>query len=209
MTETKKDNRRRNWTFLVYPEESAVENWREILEDTHVQWTESPIHDKDLKEDGTPKKAHIHVVMAFKDKKSYEQVLEFTESIGATRPEYVKDMRQMIRYLAHLDNKNKAQYEKESIIPHNGMEIEKFLQASGKGRREIIHEITEFVRENHVQSFADLADYAYEHGDDWYEVITDRNTLFLKEYIKSYTWKSTSMKRVNLETGEVIEKRER
>lgn len=37
----------RDWAFIVYPE-SAPENWREILDDTHIRWIESPLHDKDF-----------------------------------------------------------------------------------------------------------------------------------------------------------------
>lgn len=37
----------RDWTFIVYPE-SAPENWREILDETHLRWIESPLHDKDI-----------------------------------------------------------------------------------------------------------------------------------------------------------------
>ena len=31
----------RDWAFIVYPE-SAPENWREILDETHMRWIESP-----------------------------------------------------------------------------------------------------------------------------------------------------------------------
>ena len=41
----------RDWTFVVYPE-SAPSNWRELLDDTHLRWIESPLHDKDLDADG-------------------------------------------------------------------------------------------------------------------------------------------------------------
>ncbi|HDT7711324.1 TPA: replication protein, partial [Enterococcus faecium] len=46
-----KDERTRNWTFVVYPE-SAPENWREFLDELHVPWVESPLHDKDVNPDG-------------------------------------------------------------------------------------------------------------------------------------------------------------
>ncbi|MDF9661329.1 Rep family protein, partial [Bacillus cereus] len=42
-----KDERTRNWTFIVYPE-STPENWREIINDLHTPWIESPLHDKDV-----------------------------------------------------------------------------------------------------------------------------------------------------------------
>ena len=40
---------------MVYPE-SAPENWREILDETRMRWIESPLHDRDINPDGTPKK---------------------------------------------------------------------------------------------------------------------------------------------------------
>ncbi|WP_225354628.1 Rep family protein, partial [Ligilactobacillus murinus] len=59
---TKKDDRARTWTFIVYPE-SAPENWRDLLDEYHVPWVESPLHDKDINPDGTVKKAHWHVIL--------------------------------------------------------------------------------------------------------------------------------------------------
>lgn len=53
----------RDWAFIVYPE-SAPENWREILDDTHIRWIESPLHDKDFNPDGTIKKPHWHVMLS-------------------------------------------------------------------------------------------------------------------------------------------------
>ena len=46
--------RTRNWTFIVYPE-SAAENWRELLDEEHLEWIESPLHDRDVNATGEPK----------------------------------------------------------------------------------------------------------------------------------------------------------
>ena len=54
----------RDWTFIVYPE-SAPDNWRELLDDTHLRWIESPLHDKDVNEDGEIKKPHWHILLSF------------------------------------------------------------------------------------------------------------------------------------------------
>ena len=37
-----KDGRTRNWNVIVYPE-SAPENWRQIIDDLHIEWAESPL----------------------------------------------------------------------------------------------------------------------------------------------------------------------
>ena len=41
------ETRTRTWTFVLY-EDSAPENWRQIIDELHVEWVESPWHDKDI-----------------------------------------------------------------------------------------------------------------------------------------------------------------
>ena len=71
----KKDNRNRNWTFIVYPE-SAPENWYQILQDKMLNFAVSPLHDVDIleSETGEVKKAHYHVLLCFSGNKSFEQI---------------------------------------------------------------------------------------------------------------------------------------
>ncbi|WP_245335898.1 Rep family protein, partial [Staphylococcus sp. GDY8P117P] len=70
--------RTRNWTFVIYPE-SVSEGWRDILDDEHIQWVESPLHDKDTNPNGEIKKAHKHILVMYDGVKSYNQILELTE----------------------------------------------------------------------------------------------------------------------------------
>ena len=69
-----KETRTRSWTFVLYPE-SAPADWRDKLDDYHIEWVESPLHDRDLNGDGTPKKPHIHVLLSFGSVKSYDCLL--------------------------------------------------------------------------------------------------------------------------------------
>ena len=74
--------RTRNWVFFVYPSKeqlsnfetdydgadgygSAPDNWRDILDEEHIQWVESPLHDKDKLPDGRTKKPHWHILLLF------------------------------------------------------------------------------------------------------------------------------------------------
>ena len=58
-------DRTRIWTFIVYPD-SAPENWRDLLDDQHIAWVESPLHDKDINPTtGEVKKAHYHIAFSF------------------------------------------------------------------------------------------------------------------------------------------------
>lgn len=101
--QSKKDSRVRNWTFIEYPE-SAPDNWRSVLDDLHIKWVESPLHDKDTNPDGTVKKPHWHVMLCFSSKKSYQQILKICRGISGTNPQRVEDITGLVRYMAHLDN---------------------------------------------------------------------------------------------------------
>jgi len=51
----------RYFTFLLYPE-SVPEDWQEKLEQIGLPMAISPLHDSDMKPDGTIKKPHWHVI---------------------------------------------------------------------------------------------------------------------------------------------------
>ena len=181
----KKDERVRNWSFVAYPE-SVPENWIEILDELHVPWVESPLHDKDTSANGEVKKSHWHIALFFNNKKSYEQILEIAESVNGTIPQRIENAKGLIRYFLHMDNPEKYQYPKAEMIAHGGADIEKYLTASGGDHLQILAEMQEWVDETECTEFSDLARYALqEHYHDWYPVLATKSTLFLNTYIRS------------------------
>ena len=54
----------RHWAMVVYPE-SAPENWIDIINETHLQFAISPLHNKDTNPDGEIKKSHWHVILSW------------------------------------------------------------------------------------------------------------------------------------------------
>lgn len=184
-SEQKKDDRVRNWTFMLYPE-SAPENWREILDDMHVEWCESPPHDKDLDDDGETKKAHIHVVMKFPNKTSYDTVKGITDLLHQPIPKRVRSLRTMCRYLIHLDDPAKYQYNQSDIKCHCGMDISEFFDIPKKERYECIHEMIEFIKDNCVTEFIDFMEIAYlTHPDTWYRLLCDNSAMIIQAAITS------------------------
>lgn len=178
-------DRTRTWTFVLYPE-SAPENWRDILDDYHIEWVESPLHDKDINADGQPKKAHIHILLLFGGVKSYEQVLEITDSLNQPIPQRCHNAKAMIRYMAHLDNPEKAQYKQSDIIPHGGVDLADLLRPSSSERYQIISDMQNYVLSAGIVEFQDLMDYARtEHFDDWFPLLCDSCTFVMSMYIKS------------------------
>lgn len=197
------ESRTRNWTFVVYPE-SAPENWRNILDDLHIEWVESPLHDKDLNGDGQPKKPHIHVGVFFAGNKTYEQVKEITDSLNCPIPQRCHSARALVRYMAHLDNPEKAQYSPSDIKGHGGVDVADMLRPASSERYTLISEMIAYVKNNNVVEFQDLIDYARENEfDTWFPLLCDNCAFVVGQYIKSQRHRQSIVK-VDPETGEII-----
>ena len=74
-----KEQRYRNfWT--VFYEDSAPDDWQQIISDWHVPVFVSH-HDQDISANGEPKKPHYHVMIMFDGVKSNKQVCDYFNSI--------------------------------------------------------------------------------------------------------------------------------
>lgn len=201
-----KDDRVRNWTFLVYPE-SSPEDWRDILDDLHIPWVESPLHDKDNNANGEPKKAHWHILILFEGNKSYIQVKSITDKLNSTIPQKVASAKGLIRYMAHLDNPDKYQYDKGEIIGHGGIDLIEYLKPTSSTRYQLISEMRQWVQDNNCTEFFMLFDYAaVERFSDWFPLLCDNSAYIMGEYIKSIRhnkMQPTRIIRVDSETGEI------
>ena len=177
------ESRTRNWTFVVYPE-SAPENWRNILDDLHIEWVESPLHDKDLNGDGQPKKPHIHVGVFFAGNKTYEQVKEITDSLNCPIPQRCHSARALVRYMAHLDNPEKAQYNPSDIKGHGGVDVADMLRPASSERYTLIADMIAYIKDNNICEFQDLIDYArVNERDTWFPLLCDSCSFVVGQYI--------------------------
>lgn len=173
-----KDGRCRHWTIVVYPE-SAPEDWRDRLKG--LQWIESPLHDKDVNPDGTLKKPHWHILLVFTNKKSYEQIKEIADSINGASPQYVQNITGMVRYLAHLDNPEKAQYDKSKIVGH-GVDVSQYLESNGN-IDELLQAIEIYCEENHIIEYAHLTRISRQF-DEWHKCVST-HTIHFKAFVNS------------------------
>lgn len=181
--------RGRNWVVVVYPE-SAPENWIDLIRREPVAI--SPLHDKDVDENGERKKSHYHVVFAYKGNKSFEQIDEIARLLHAPIPQRVNSLTGQTRYLTHQDNPEKYQYESSDIQVFGGFDLEGNLAMSSGDKRQILKDMILFIREENIIHLVDLTDYCLSENAPagWFEILTERNTLFLKELIKSNWQKS-------------------
>lgn len=180
-----KDSRCRAWTAVVYPESAPV-NWRDFLDDQHIEWIESPLHEFDTNPTGELKKPHWHILLTFTNVKSYDQVLEILKPLNCTVPQRCHNQKSLVRYFAHLDNPDKFQYDISQIIAHGGIDISDLLKPSSAERYTVIKEMCEFVADNNITEFAGLMDYAMsERFDLWFPLLCDNSAYVVNQYIKS------------------------
>lgn len=180
-----KDTRAKNWTIVLYPD-SAPPNWRELIEDMYIEWVESPLHDKDLNADGEVKKPHWHILLMYGSLKSYEQVIELTNQLNCPIPKKCHNSKALVRYMAHMDNPEKAQYDPSLIKSHGGVDLAELLRPSSSERYSIIRDMMTFVKANEIIEFQDLMDYAMNYKfDEWFPLLCDNSSIVMINYIKS------------------------
>ena len=189
-----KSKRTLNWDVIVYPE-SAPENWRDILDETHIEWVESPLHDKDVNPTtGELKKPHWHVLLLFPSVKTFEQVCELLEPLKCPIPQRTMSVKGTVRYMAHLDNPEKYQYDVSKIVPHGGVDISDLMRPTASERYSMIREMCEFVKENKITEFQDLMDYAMaERFETWFPALCDNSAYVVGNYIKSQRHRLSSL----------------
>jgi hypothetical protein len=176
--------RTRNWNIIVYPE-SAPENWRDIINEQHIQWVESPLHDKDIDEDGEPKKAHWHILLLYRGVKTFDQVRELTDMMSAPIPQKCHDTRGSIRYMAHQDTPDKHQYDKNAVVAHGGADLAAMCAPTATEVYALKCQIEEFICDNHITEYSVLLDLLRRAGEQDMHKIAQENTIYCNAYISS------------------------
>lgn len=189
------DKRNRNWTVILYPE-NLTSDWEIKLQSIGAQIMLSPCHDKDLKEDGTTKKKHYHAILMFSVKKSGSQISGMLKSVfGESNGSIIgvanitaenciiHNIFAATRYLAHMDNPEKAQYNPGEIRGLNGADVMSKLKITESETQDIILAMQNFVDDNDITEFCDLA-RAASSDREWYRVLTSKY-MFFEKYIRS------------------------
>lgn len=193
MKTSKTDLRKRSWAFILYPE-SAPENWLQILENERINAIISPLHDKDIDELSTEnlenssgeiiyKKPHHHILLSFEGKKSPAQIKEITDKFNSPAPMPVNSYIGQVRYFTHIDNPDKAQYNKADIKTFGNIDIEKVFNTA-HDKKQISKDILHYVMENEITEYFILIKYALENNDDWYDYLSS-NSFMVMNFIKS------------------------
>ena len=109
-------------------------------------------------------------MLMFKGKKSLDQVKAIANKCGAINGyvQVVEDTRGYARYLIHMDNPEKAQYDIGEVTA--------------------LGQMMDWCIEQGCYSFYRLSLYARANRPDWFRVITSSRTVFLTAWLKSMHW---------------------
>lgn len=168
MSKPIEDLSRSLWQFLIYPDSCGFDEpddlWK-ALDGEFVPMFVSPLHDRDVKEDGTGelKKAHWHVLVCFDGPKPYKQVLYQFEKYGVKILKDVPSRRTCERYWAHLDSPYKALYDVADCRCFGGYKP-KFL--SDEYEHDGLSAVHDLVEQMGIVYYADLANEIIERHPD-------------------------------------------
>lgn len=210
--------KKRHWAFVAYPE-SLPADWIDQLKQTGLKTAVSPLHDKDVYEDGEnkglPKKPHYHVIVSYEGPTTFSNVEQLTKRLNSTIPIPLDQVRGMYRYLTHEDNPEKVQYSKTAIQTLNGFDIRDFVEMTRSEVTKYIREVQQFVMDNGITEYADLMETLLEGGEamaDWFDVASG-HTLFFSAYLRSRRYRiehtqSRDLPCVGQRVAEVRERKE-
>lgn len=175
--------RTRNYACVVYPDTAPI-NWQDLLQDEFIPSFISPLHDSDKNPTGELKKPHYHVLIMFDNVKTCEQAKAVFNKIGGVGCEVVNSIRGYSRYLCHLDNPEKWQYNTSSVrclcgadyFNTIGLAIDKYVAIS---------EMIDFCNDNDITNYSYFLTYCRHSNYSWFRVLCDSGTFVIKEFLKN------------------------
>lgn len=187
-------NKSRYWAFLMY-EDSRPKNWKEIMEDWMIPICISPYHDRDIKDDGTLKEPHYHVLICFEGPTTYKNAMNYASQINAKIVKKIASVKGAYDYWIHKNNPEKAQYDEDKMILLNGFNI-KNLPKTDNEIEELKIQIIDTINNEDITEYKVAYDYFKEKGMIECCQIISTKTIFFNAYIKSRKFMIEEKKKV-------------
>lgn len=180
---------------ILYPESSTYDVGTIIkaLAQEHLTFAVSPIHDRDIEDDGSPKKGHYHILLAYSSATTLNNIRGWFKACGM--PE--SDLHSVrvcasgvgyYRYLTHKDNPEKAQYDDKDIRVFNDFDdVFKKFANTDSDRIDKLVRIFQIVDELNTISFHNLIQFLMLNDKDLFKMVTSSSALAIcvKEYQRS------------------------
>lgn len=196
----------RNFGLIVYPSQAwmaanypscaydgrdgwgtAPDDWQEQLKETGLPFVVSPLHWLDTYLDAetgelVPKKPHWHVIVSWGNSTTYKSAAAISDLVHGPKPIILRQTVGYYRYMNHLDNPEKHQYE-EPPVAYNGWE----RPVTGNEVVRIMRELTAMIFEQDCEEYAELVIEATAMGPE-YQQVAERQTVYLSRVCDGYRW---------------------
>lgn len=188
-------NKSKYFCCILYPDCStyAVDKVIKALAEEHLTFALSPIHDRDVEDDGRLKKAHFHLLLAYSSATTLNNIRGWFKACGMPESELhsVRVCASGVgyyRYLTHKDNPEKAQYDDNDISVFNDSDelFKKFSKTASEKIDDLVR-IFQIVDELNTISFHSLIQYLMLNERDLFKMLTSSSALAIcvKEYQRS------------------------
>lgn len=158
MAKKKADEQFRVWACILYPE-SLNPDFEKIINDTHVACALSPLHDRDLHDDGTLKKVHYHCMVKFDTYKRKSTAQAFFNLLGdVPNCTYVFSEYGYYHYLWHDDSSDKIIYPREAVRHFGGYlePVEEVSRTKAEERGMELLDVYRLINDEGISSYRDL-----------------------------------------------------
>lgn len=188
-------NKSKYFCCILYPDSATYDtnNVIKALAAEHLTFALSPIHDRDVEADGSKKKGHYHLLLAYSSATTLNNIRGWFSVCGLPDSE-LHSVRVCasgvgyFRYLTHKDNPEKAQYKDNDIRVFNDSEelFKKFSKTSSEKIDDLVR-IFQIVDELNTISFHSLLQYLMLNERDLFKMLTSSSALAIcvKEYQRS------------------------
>ena len=174
----------RYWVIVPYPESVPVD-WQEQLQLSGLRVAISPLHDKDVDEDGTPKKPHWHVIVCWDGPTTYSAAKALSDMLCAPAPQALNSVRGYYRYFTHMDNPEKYQYSADDIKHLGGFDPSDFIEWTRSEHEAMKREVLHLIREADLYEYADLLEILDDSQKYDLLSVATNNTMLFRGYLQS------------------------
>lgn len=188
-------NKCKYFCCLLYPDSTTYDTEKVIkaLAMEHLTFAVSPIHDRDIEDGGSLKKAHYHLLLAYSSATTLKNIRGWFNACGMPESELhsVRICASAVgyyRYLTHRDNPEKAQYDDNDIRVYNDSdELFKKFSKTASDKIDDLARIFHLVDELDTISFHSFVNYLMINERDLFKLLTSSSALAIcvKEYQRS------------------------
>lgn len=181
----KKPETVRNFAFIIY-DDSANPAWKDILAEMHLKCVYI-YHQYDKWPNGEPKKPHHHVMVLQRGTRSLESARKVVTELGGANGhvERIGNSGTYGRYMCHLDDKDKYQYNVDEVVEMGGADYKSIIGVSKKDKYETLEKIIELCNKRKYSNYCAIVDYCMKEQKGWVDMLLDiRFGRLVQDYIK-------------------------